>query len=93
MHTDERQPGPDFLDSFADASLSSGLDVNAAEFRARAKEWRNDQQRIDALEAKVAGLERQLRTATERERALDDIKTHLRAANESLACATAATAA
>jgi len=93
MTDTHRQAGPDFLDSFADQSAASGLEVNAAEFRERARDWRADIARADQLDARVAELERQLRTAAERDRAIADLKTHLQAANDSLAIATAAPAA
>jgi len=89
-HT-HRQSGPDFLDSFANQSAASGLDVNAAEFRQRAADWRKDRQRIEELEAQVARLERQLRTADDQARVLDDIKKTLQAANDSAASVASAT--
>ena len=91
-HT-HRQSGPDFLDSFANQSAASGLDVNAAEFRQRAADWRKDRQRIEELEAQVARLERQLRTADDQARVLADLTSRIQAANDSLANATAAPAA
>ena len=93
MHDTERQNGPDFLDSFAEQNLAHGLDTNAGEFRARAKDWREDQQRIADLEAVVADQARRLRTQAERERAITDIKQHLQAANDLLDHPTAASAA
>lgn len=93
MPIDHRLSGPDFLDSMANQSTAHGLDVNAAEFRQRAGDWRTDQLRIEQLEADVARLERKLRTADDQARVLDTIKTHLQAANDSLASATAAPAA
>ena len=85
-----RLPGPDFLDSFADQNAANGLDHNAAEFRQRAIDWRQDQQRIEALEGQVTRLERQLRTADDQVRVLHEIKQTL-AAND--ATSTAAPAA
>lgn len=85
MTDTHRQPGPDFLDSVADQNAASGLDTNAGEFRQRAVEWRADQARIEALEAQIARLERQQRTAADREQLLANLKTHLQAANDSLA--------
>lgn len=93
MSDTERQNGPDFLDSFADANLSNGLETNAAEFRQRAKDWRADQQRIADLEATVGHQARQLVEKTDRDRLLGEIKTQLQAANDTLASATAASAA
>lgn len=34
--------GPDFLDAYADQQLALGNEINAAIFRERALEWRND---------------------------------------------------
>ena len=93
MNHTHRQPGPDFLDSVADASLAQGLDTNAAEYRQRARDWQADLDTIARLDARVAELERQQRTAVDRGRALSDIKAHLQAANDSLAGAIAAPAA
>lgn len=90
MSNSDRLTGPDFLDSVADQSDAQGLPVNAAEFRQRATDWRADEQRIEELEAYVARLERQLRTADDQARVLDEIKRTLQAANDSTASATAA---
>jgi len=84
-----RLPGPDFLDSYADQNAANGLDHNAAEFRQRARDWRQDQQRIEALEGQVARLERQLRTADDQVRVLHEIQQTL-AANDSPAIEVAA---
>ena len=84
-----RLPGPDFLDSYADQNAANGLDHNAAEFRPRARDWRQDQQRIEALEGQVARLERQLRTADDQVRVLHEIQQTL-AANDSPAIEVAA---
>ena len=86
-----RLPGPDFLDSYADQNAANGLDHNAAEFRQRARDWRQDQQRIEALEGQVARLERQLRTADDQARVLDEFRRVL-AANDSSATTTATAA-
>lgn len=50
-HHPEPLSGPDFLDNCADANAAQGLDVNAAEFRRRARQWREDQQRLTSLES------------------------------------------
>jgi hypothetical protein len=42
MHEPEHLSGPDFLDAFADEQLAAGLEINAAEFRRRAQQWRDD---------------------------------------------------
>ena len=60
MHRhDQRPTGPDFLASFAEQNLASGLDFNAHEFRVRADEWRRDQ-------ATIASLRDQLQAAEDR---------------------------
>jgi hypothetical protein len=93
MPTDHRLSGPDFLDSMANQSAAHGLDVNAAEFRQRASDWRADQLRIEQLEADVARLERKLRTADDQAQVLANLTSLMQAANDSLASATAAPAA
>lgn len=93
MPNDTRLAGPDFLDSMAEQALASGLEINAAEFRQRAREWRADQQRLEDLEVAVGRYAREKASATERERVLAELKDHLQAANDTLASATAAPAA
>src|SRR5690606_6126493 len=83
-----RLTGPDFLDSVADQNDAQGLPVNAAEFRQRATEWRADQARIEQLEADLARLERDRRSQADRTRIIDELKSHLQAANEALAATT-----
>lgn len=63
---DQLEPlsGPDFLDACADSNAASGLDVNAAEFRRRAKQWRADQKRLADLE----------HTATAGQATLEDLR-------------------
>lgn len=82
MTDTHRQPGPDFLDSMASQSAANGLDINAAEFRQRARDWQADIARADQLDARVAELERQLRTAAACERVIADLKILLKAAND-----------
>jgi hypothetical protein len=43
--------GPDFLDAVADAEEVSGLLINAAEYRRRARQWREDLLALSALSA------------------------------------------
>jgi hypothetical protein len=45
-------PGPDFLDSVADAEAANGNDINASEYRRRAKQWRQDLEAREEAEAK-----------------------------------------
>lgn len=59
----QRPAGPDFLASFAEANLTSGLDVNAHEFRVRASEWRDDKTTIEQLRDQVDTLEARLYSA------------------------------
>jgi hypothetical protein len=63
---DQPEPlsGPDFLDAVADSNAASGLDVNAAEFRRRAQQWRADQKRLADLE----------QTATAGQATLNDLR-------------------
>lgn len=42
MQFDTGLPGPDFLDAVAEAELHNGNEVNAAVWRGRAKQWRED---------------------------------------------------
>lgn len=48
--------GPDFLDKLSDTALGNGLEVDADAFRCRAKQWREDQERADALDAENVRL-------------------------------------
>lgn len=41
--------GPDFLDAVADAEEGLGNLINAAEYRRRARQWRDDQRALDRL--------------------------------------------
>ncbi len=43
--------GPDFLDAVADAEEVSGLLINAAEYRRRARQWREERQAHAAAQA------------------------------------------
>lgn len=43
-------PGPDFLEAVADQEAANDNDVNAAEFRKRASEWRQDLRVIEQFE-------------------------------------------
>lgn len=83
-HGTYRLPGPDFLDSLADEAQAHDLLMNASEFRERAREWRADQQRIDALEATVAKHERARRTIAERYLEISELHARLKAANDLL---------
>lgn len=53
---DQPEPlsGPDFLDACADSNAASGLDVNAAEFRRRANQWREEERARLQAEASLA---------------------------------------
>jgi hypothetical protein len=48
--------GPDFLAAYADQQLAFGNEINAAEFRRRAAEWRNDLATRDHCEGCYPGL-------------------------------------
>lgn len=43
--------GPDFLDAVADAEEVSGLLINAAEYRRRARQWREDRLVLASLQS------------------------------------------
>lgn len=43
MNTEPAVDGPDYLDTFADRLQNDGADVEAAQFRRLAKQWREDQ--------------------------------------------------
>lgn len=43
--------GPDFLDAVADAEEVSGLLINAAEYRRRARQWRDDRLALSVYSA------------------------------------------
>lgn len=48
--------GPDFLDALADADEANGLLINAAEYRRRARQWREDRLTLASLQpADTAG--------------------------------------
>ena len=62
--------GPDFLEAVAEAETANGNDINAAEYRKRAKQWRITQhdlqqatQRADALQAQLDDVRRTLAKA------------------------------
>ena len=62
--------GPDFLDAVAAAELANGNDINAAEYRKRARQWRVAQhdlqeasQRAEALQAQLDDVRRTLAKA------------------------------
>lgn len=50
--------GPDFLDQVADAELSNGNEINAAEFRTRARQWREDRQALDDANVALSDVRR-----------------------------------
>lgn len=64
MHIHAQRPtGPDFLTSFAEQNLASGLLENATEFRVRAQEWQRDQQTIQQLRNELENAEARLSAA------------------------------
>ncbi len=78
--TDTDLSGPDFLDNVADLESGNGLHINAAEYRKRAREWRQEQQ--------------QLRDAQDQHQRLAEevsrVRTHLTQASKALANVSAA---
>jgi hypothetical protein len=58
--------GPDFLEAYADQQLANGNLINAAEFRRRAAEWRQDVATRDHCEGCRPGLPQDLDLANAR---------------------------
>lgn len=56
--------GPDFLEAVADKQLANGLEVDAAEFRNRADEWRQDRRAREAAESALHTLRERMEAAT-----------------------------
>jgi hypothetical protein len=65
MHDDQPQAlsGPDFLEQLADNAAGEGLMINAAEYRRRAHQWRQDINTIAAAADDITRLQRQLNSA------------------------------
>ena len=67
MHDDHDTPtalsGPDFLEQLADNAAGDGLLINAAEYRRRAHQWRQDINTIAAAADDITRLQRQLNDA------------------------------
>lgn len=60
MHQTEFLDGPDFLDAVADAETAHGNDINAAEYRKRARQWRGDQHDLREARARAEHLQTRL---------------------------------
>jgi hypothetical protein len=52
--------GPDFLDAVADAETAHGNDINAAEYRKRARQWRSDIHDLQETRARAEHLQERL---------------------------------
>ena len=68
MH-DNHHPGlsgPDFLDAVANAEAANGNEINAAEYRRRARQWRDAEQAREKLQETVEQLREQIRSAQAR---------------------------
>ncbi len=52
--------GPELLDNLADTESGNGFHINASEYRRRAQDWRELEQRTDAAEREVARLTTEL---------------------------------
>lgn len=63
QHDYQNLPGPDFLDSVADAEAANGNEINASEYRRRAKEWRKDIEAREDAEAKTPPSLQNIRSA------------------------------
>lgn len=57
-------PGPDFIEAVAETELHNGNEINAAEFRRRAREWQDDQLRITQLQHENRELQERLQRIT-----------------------------
>lgn len=68
MHTNYQTglSGPDFLDAVADAEAAQGNDINAAEYRRRARQWRQGEHAREQLDQTVDQLREQIRSAQAR---------------------------
>lgn len=52
--------GPDFLEHVADAEAANGNHIHAAEYRRRARQWRDDQLALSRSSDSVADLQRRI---------------------------------
>jgi hypothetical protein len=52
--------GPDFLDAVADVETAHGNDINAAEYRKRARQWRGDLHDLQEERARAEHLQARL---------------------------------
>ncbi len=59
-HHPEALSGPDFLDQLADNEAGEDRLINAAEYRRRAAQWRQDIRTIAAAADDITRLQRQL---------------------------------
>lgn len=73
MNTEPTVDGPDYLDTFADRLASEGAEIEAAQFRRLARQWRNDQASAQAAADEATAIHRQLTTARQ---ALQPAGTH-----------------
>ena len=58
--------GPDFLTAVAEAEAANGNDINAAEYRRRARQWQDDENALTLASATVEQLREQIRSAQAR---------------------------
>lgn len=65
MNTEPAVDGPDYLDTFADRLASEGADIEAAQFRRLARQWRDDQAAALAAANDATAINHQLRKARE----------------------------
>lgn len=61
----EALSGPDFLDHIADNENGDGRHINGAEYRRRAKQWRETEAALQRAAETVVDLERRLDRATQ----------------------------
>lgn len=60
MQETEFLDGPDFLEAVANAEAANGNDINAAEYRKRARQWRVSQHDLQQATQRAEVLQAQL---------------------------------
>lgn len=63
MNTEPAVDGPDYLDTFADRLASEGADIEAAQFRRLARQWRGDQAAAQRAADEATFINHQLNNA------------------------------
>ncbi len=73
MSNEPVEDGPDYLDTFADRLAREGAEIEAAQFRRLAKQWREDQASMQTAADEATAIHHQLTTARQ---ALQPAGTH-----------------